>query len=161
MIQPEAQLTSHSQFPICPGPTGEALSNQCIGWCCIDRLSWHRLPERFLIALAYFTGYAGTLNQALALHVQAIVREDSQNASQSQALGPCHAVLRSSFPTHHECSRADSVRPNPFPNSRREQRKGQRPSNSRERPSPPKKLSNSTRLCLSVAESIGSASTRW
>jgi hypothetical protein len=26
------------------GSPAQALSNQCTGWCCIDRLSWQRLP---------------------------------------------------------------------------------------------------------------------
>src|ERR1700691_6045835 len=27
------------------GSPAEALPNQCAGWCCVDRLSWHALPD--------------------------------------------------------------------------------------------------------------------
>jgi hypothetical protein len=35
-------LTEYSQTNSYPA---KALSNHCTGWCCIDRLSWHALPD--------------------------------------------------------------------------------------------------------------------
>jgi hypothetical protein len=30
------------------GSPAQALSNQCTGWCCIDRLSWQRLSGMWI-----------------------------------------------------------------------------------------------------------------
>jgi hypothetical protein len=40
-------LTEYSQTD---GSPAEALSNQRTGWCCIDRLSWQRLPGMWIIS---------------------------------------------------------------------------------------------------------------
>jgi len=55
------------------GSSGQALSNQCVGWCCIDRLSWHRQPDgigQFRVPCESIDTYCNPIELLLYMGIQ-------------------------------------------------------------------------------------------